>query len=329
MHKPIAAAALASLVLSACAGTPAAPERPVTAAAAAPLPARPEVVFGPPTPMAMADFQVATVLDTQMYQPMATLPACNTRPLGKAAPGPDLAPALALAKAYSDEQQGIGFIVLKDGAIVHESYREGLDESVRTASASMAKSVMALMFGIALDKGMIGSVDDPLERYLPEWAGDPRGAITIRQALQMASGLGPSDFMAVIFAPDVFEAAAQTPLADPPGSSFAYNNAVSQLLGEILDRQVRAQGYAGYPDFLLRELWCPIGGDKALLWVDPSGKARTYAGLHAGIRDYARIGELIRNKGRVGMQQIVPAAWIAEMTTPSAFAIAAISCAAA
>lgn len=315
MTKPFAIALMASIALAGCAAVPDAPL--ADNAAIAPSPPRPFVAFGPPTPMAMADFQVATVRDVDLYQPSATIPACRTRALPSATPDAQMAAALAGAKAYSDEQQGLGFIVLQDGAIVHESYGEGLDASLRTASASMAKSVMALMMGIAIEKQLIASVNDPLSAYLPEWSDDPRGAITLRQALQMASGLGPSDFMNVIFAPDVFAAAAQTPLVGEPGSSFAYNNAVSQLLSEALDRQVRKAGYAGYPDFLLKELWCPMGGEEALLWVDPSGKARGYAGLHAGIRDYARIGEIIRNKGRVGMQQIVPAQWIAEMTTPS------------
>jgi CubicO group peptidase (beta-lactamase class C family) len=257
------------------------------------------------------------VLDVDYYLPQAILPACNARTLPRGDASEALASALPAVKAYSDQEKGYGLIVLKDGVVVHESYGEGLDETLLTASASMAKSVMSLMMGIAIDKGMIGSVDEPLGMYLPEWADDPRGAITIQQALQMASGLAASDLMKVILAEDSFAVAAQTPMEAAPGSTFRYNNAVSQLLGEVLDRQARAAGYAGYPDFLLRELWCPMGGGKALLWVDPAGKARTYAGLHAGIRDYAKIGELIRNKGRVGVQQIVPEAWIAEMTTPS------------
>jgi len=313
MIKPLIACLLTSIALAACTAMPDATMQ--TAASATTQ--RPEVVFGPPTPMDPAANQMVSVLDIDYYQPQATLPACNVRNLPRAEPSGELERALSAVKAYSDREKGYGLIVLQDGAVVHESYAEGLDENLRSASASMAKSVMALMYGIAIDKGMIASVDDPLDAYLTQWADDPRGDITIKQALQMASGLGPSDLFGVIFATDSFAASAQTQLADEPGSIFAYNNAVSQLLGEILDRQVRKAGYAGYPDFLLRELWCPMGGTKAVLWVDPAGKARTYAGLHAGIRDYAKIGELIRNKGRVGKQQIVPAAWIVEMTTPS------------
>lgn len=320
MAKHFVISLSAAFALTACTAmedAPLASAAPAPAPAPAPAMVPPAVTFGPATPMAMADFQAATVLDVDLYQPSATLPACQTRSLPMATPAAPLAAAMAAAKRYSDAQKGLGFIVLQDGMIVHESYREGLDERLRTASASMHKSVMALMMGVAIDKGFIASVDDPLAAYLPEWADDLRGAITLRQALQMASGLGPSDFMNVIFAKDVFAAAAQTPLVDEPGSTFAYNNAVSQLLGEVLDRQVRKADYAGYPDFLLQELWCPMGGEEALLWVDPAGKARAYAGLHAGIRDYARIGEIIRNKGRVGTRQIIPAEWIAEMTTAS------------
>lgn len=268
-------------------------------------------------PMRPDEFQGATILDVDRYRPTYRLTACEAEPFVAGSTDPRLAEALAKARSYSDEEQGVGLIVMHDGQLVLESYADGADETTLTASASKMKSVLALLFGIALDDGLIGSIDDPVGNYIEEWSDDPRGAITLRQLLTMSSGLGQADFMQLIFAPDVGAAALQTPLAIAPDTEFVYSNAVSKLLAIALDRKVVEAGYASLAQFLHSELWCPMGGSEALVWVDPAGKMRGYAGLHASLRDWARVGELIRNKGAANGRQIVPESWIEEMVQPS------------
>lgn len=268
-----------------------------------------------------AFMQTATVLDTHLYQPQAKLKGCEAQsgafPLAK--PTPQLVTAYEKAKEYHDQAKGLGVIVIKDGNILFEDYNPPAKGESLTTSASMMKSVLGLLTGIAVEKGAIKSVDDPVSKYLEEWKGDPRGDITIRQLLTMSSGLGKSNFMKLLLSADINAVAFQTPLAAEPGSKFAYNNAVSQILGIIVDRQIRKKGYRDFRDFMQRELWCPLGNGEAELWIDrEGGSPRFYAGLHASLRDWARVGELIRNKGRVADRQIVSEKWVADMTTPSA-----------
>lgn len=265
----------------------------------------------------LADLQGATTRDVGRYRPALPLADCRKAALPQRVPDARLKAALTEAQAYSDSKSGLGLLVLQDGAIIHEQYAQGLTGDQPLVSASMAKPVLALAIGIAIRKGVIGSIDDPLSRYLPEWAGDPRGAITIEQALQMRTGLGPSDFRAVLLGPDVGAAAMATPLAGEPGASFAYNNAVSQLLVTALDRHLRKSGKPGYAAWLEREMWCPTGNGAASLWADQTGSPRGYAGLNASVHDWARIGEVIRTGGRAGRRQVVPRRWIAAMTQPS------------
>jgi len=269
------------------------------------------------TATTMADLQGATILDVDRYRPTYRLAPCSPSAFPKSVAEGAFADALDQAQAYSNTKNGVGMIVLRDGIIVHENYVAGADGTTPTASASMMKSVLALLVGIALEDGLIGSVDDPVGSYISEWSGDPRGEITIKQLLTMSTGLGQSDFARLLLAPDIGRVALETPLAEKPDGSFSYNNAVSQLLGMVIDRQAAKAGYGGFADFLHRELWCPLGNGEALLWIDGNGKPRGYAGLHAGLYDWARIGELIRNGGKVGDRQLVPAAWIEEMAQPS------------
>lgn len=316
--RALALVMTSALLLPACASLATAPGAAETVAAKTIGPDEASLYSDLDNPMRPDEFQGATILDVERYRPTYHLTACNTAPLPKAVADPKIAAAIAAAKSYSDEQQGVGLIVMKDGKLVHESYADGADETTLTASASQMKSVLALLYGIALDKGLIGSIDDPVGEYVAEWAGDARGEITLRQMLTMSSGLGQANFMQMIFAPDVGAVALQTELASTPGSEFAYGNAVSKVLALALDRRVTAAGYASLEQFLHSELWCQMGGSEALIWLDAAGKMRGYAGLHANLRDWTRIGEIIRNKGRANGKQIVSEAWIAEMAKPSA-----------
>jgi len=268
-------------------------------------------------PMTPADMQGASVLDVERYRPTYAIKGCAVDFPDPADPNAELAEALAKAQAFSDEHKGLGLLVLHGGVPVHESYGEGASTASTSASASMMKSVIALLYGIAIHDGVIGSLDDPVGGYIAEWADDPRGAITLRQMLTMSSGLAPSDFMKIIFAPDIGAEAVKLEMVSEPGSEFSYNNAVTNLLTLALDRALAAKGKGGVLSYLESELWCPIGNGPARVWVDPAGKARGYAGMQATLRDWARIGELIRNRGRANGEQVVPASWIEAMATPS------------
>src|SRR5262249_11768032 len=90
---------------------------------------------------------------------------------------------------YLDRQRATALLILKDGKIVVERYRYGRSERDRFRSFSVAKSVNSLLLGIALDKGLIGSLDDPAEKYVKELEGSAYGGTTLWQLLHMSSGV--------------------------------------------------------------------------------------------------------------------------------------------
>jgi CubicO group peptidase (beta-lactamase class C family) len=166
-------------------------------------------------------------------------------------------------------------------------------------------------------------VDDPVGNYLAEWRDDPRGRITLRQLLQMSSGLAQYRFTLNPFADDnrwlnsgrSGEVVLRTPLADwAPGSRYDYNNINSELLGMVLER---AYGQR-YSALLRDKLWLPMGGERAFVHTDqPGGRAFTSCCLAAPAMDWARVGMLLLGRGRVNGRQLVAPEWIDAMTTPS------------
>jgi CubicO group peptidase (beta-lactamase class C family) len=230
-----------------------------------------------------------------------------------------IAPSAILdGQAYVESHNAFAFLVLRDGKLVHEWYALGMNADNRFSPASMAKSVMALSFGAAKIP-----LDAPVSRWLTEWKDDPRGAITVRQLLTMSSGLEVPPFSPdpagksaqLTFGPDITATALSFKAVAPPGSAFAYGNANSQLAGVILQRATGVR----YADWLSRTVWQPIGASDATVWLDrEGGMARTMCCLQATARDWARVGQLILDRGRVGKKQVIPAGWIAEMIKPSA-----------
>ncbi|WP_101757403.1 serine hydrolase [Oceanicoccus sp. KOV_DT_Chl] len=188
----------------------------------------------------------------------------------------------------------------------------------------MHKTVVALLVGVAIADGAIGSVDDKVVRYFPEWAADSRGAITIRDLLTMSSGLeqypfslnpfaGKSAFR-FLFAGDRERVALTTVQRWQPQATYDYNDINAQLLGLLLERATGMR----YRDYLQEKLWQPMGGQAAQVWLDhEQGLAMTACCLLAPAQDWARIGLLMKNGGELNGKQIIPRDWITAMLTPS------------
>lgn len=270
----------------------------------------------------------ATVLDVELFTPTVTIgDTCAKKPLpnGNTEMTAALAAAIAQADGYSKAQKGVGLVILKDGKILHESYADEATAVTATDSYSMHKSVLALVYGMAIDEGIIGSVNDPAGSYISEWRNDPRGQITLKQLLNMESGLklysfsdADSKSTELLLAADINAVALDYPLADAPGAEFRYNNVNSQVAGVALERALQKNGYESYAEYLEQKLWCPIGNDQARLWLDrEDGAPHYYAGLFTTPHNWARIGELIRNQGKLDDKQIVSAEWIKVMANPS------------
>ncbi len=231
--------------------------------------------------------------------------------------------ALDEAIAYAEEWNSFALIAVHDGVIQLEWYAPGYDRGRMAESMSMHKTIMGIMMGVAIADGRVGSIDDPIGQYIDEWRGDPRGDITIRNLLNMSSGLSRYCFNMNPFSNDFrwlnggysTEAILAIPQAEwLPGTRFEYNDLNAELLGLILKR---AYGMR-YADLLEEKLWRPIGADRARVWIDRvGGDAHTSCCLTASAMDWAKVGHMLLNGGALNGNRVVPEDWVESMTTPS------------
>lgn len=233
--------------------------------------------------------------------------------------------AVTQLTAYAERVDSFALLVHQGSGIQLEAYWQGFGPDDVTETYSMAKSVLGLMIGFAIANGSIRSLDDPVTRYIPEWVGSDREAMTVRDVLQMASGLEHYRFnfsqwqnpynkaLRLFIGPDMEAALLRFGLQAPPGKFF-YNSANSQLLMLILQRSTGRS----YADFVAEKLWQPLGAKPARLWMDrQGGMPKAYSFFQARPRDWLRLGLAIKAGGVVDGKQVIPAEWLEQMTSPS------------
>ena len=258
------------------------------------------------------------------YQPLEEVPGEERAELVMAGPEKRRISQAALSEvlAYGSKTGSVALLVWHDGALQLEHYWPGYDRNTRTDSSSLHKTVLGLLYGAAISDGVIRSPDEPAASYLPEWRGDARAKIRIRDLLQMSSGLEVVAFSAnpftrwwqLLLGEDVTSVSLSVPAVRAPGEQFEYSNFNSQALGVALQR---ASGKR-YAQYLSERLWSRLGAGSASVWLDhEGGMARTYCCLQTTARGWLSVGRLILDQGRVGHEQVVPASWIARMTTPA------------
>jgi CubicO group peptidase (beta-lactamase class C family) len=220
-----------------------------------------------------------------------------------------------LHTALSDTQI-YAAVTVRDGYIVDEYYQEGYDATSLFRLNSSTKSFTSALIGIAIDQGMIDSVEVPIAEYFPQIkeSGDAYWQrITIRHLLTHSSGIGVDDtmFEAWYRSDNWVEFALNRGVVSEPGSRFNYSTAGTHLLAAILQQ---AAGRTVY-DYGREYLFEPLGMDSASWGEDPQGITDGGNGLTLNVYDMAKFGQLFLNGGRWNERQIIPKAWVDESTS--------------
>lgn len=250
------------------------------------------------------------------------------------APRDQLARAIDGLFTAEDIGETRAVVVMADGKLAAERYGPGYDKDTRLVSWSMAKTVTAVLIGMLVADGKL-SLDDPAPVSLWQRPGDPRAAITLRHLLQMRSGLRhtesgdppyESSEVRMLFLDgrdDMARWAKEQPLEAEPGKVFEYSSNTTVILADIAanaltDSTKPDARRKAVADYLQERLFGPLDMRSMVLEFDASGTLIGGSLMHATARDWAKLGEMLRLKGRAPAgEQLVPQRWVEGMVTPS------------
>jgi CubicO group peptidase (beta-lactamase class C family) len=221
-----------------------------------------------------------------------------------------------------------GLLIVRNGEIQFEKYLLGNDEHTRWMSMSVVKSMTATLIGTAIRDGYIASIDDPIVNYLPRFEGTAYDGVTVRNLLQMTSGVAwnetytdpSSDRRRMLEAQiaqqpgAILDLMAALPRAAEPGTRWNYSTGETQVAGAL----VRAATGMPVADYLSEKIWSKAGMESDATWwlESPDGLEVGGSGLSATLRDYARFGIFLLNDGVINGERMLPEGWIEAASTP-------------
>ena len=219
-----------------------------------------------------------------------------------------------------------GLIVIRDGVILYESYDFGNDETTKWVSFSVTKSVTSMLLGAAIKDGHIKSVEDKVTIYLPQLLNSNYQDVSIKQVLQMSSGidwnedyedpLSDVNIAGALNSLNLYEYLNNLNKKSSAGNEFNYNTGETNLIGGI----VRAAIGDNLSNYLEKKIWKPFGMEFNAYWVIDTDYEQELGGccLNATLRDYARLGMFAMNNGKLNNGvEILPKNWMKDSTTPS------------
>ena len=243
---------------------------------------------------------------------------------------PHAAPSAETQKLL-EELKTTALVMIDQGKISYEQYSlsGGVDEV--SGSFSMAKSIVGILTGFALQDGAIPRIDAEIKTWIPEYADRPEGKITVRDLLTMSSGLNWDEAYwnpfsittEAYYGSTLINTSLKQRLVNEPGKVFSYQSGSTQLLGLLVSRAVNKS----LSQYASEKLWQPLGAEKPALWsIDHSENLneanihpaveKAYCCFNARARDFAKIGQFILQGGSWNGKPLLDANYVQEMTSP-------------
>lgn len=225
-------------------------------------------------------------------------------------------------ESWVNSEWTTGLLIAHQGEILFEGYGYERTKYMRLTSWSMAKSVTSILLGICLDKKLIHSYDDPAKKYVPELNGTLHGDVTLRNLTNMCSGASINHdrdnnkiYPSAINGKNT--SIKRTVMewnfrAEDQGVRYNYNELCPLAIGMV----IRAATGTSLSEFASENLWKPLGAEADAYWLTDSEKCEfNCIGFSARLRDWARLGMMIVNRGKYNGQRIVSEKWIDEITS--------------
>lgn len=222
-----------------------------------------------------------------------------------------------------EKYETVAFLVIKDTTICAEKYWNGYGERSLSNSFSMAKSIVSLLVGCAIDDGYIKSIDQPVSDFLPTLPQLKNKQLTLRSLLTMSAATDWEEAHSSLFTvtteayygDDLWVLMQQLKLKGTPDKEFEYQSGVTQLLAFVLQQAIGKN----LSDYASGKLWTPIQAENDALWSldHKNGMEKAYCCFNSNARDFARLGQLVLNGGCWNGRQLVPAIYLKEAITPA------------
>ncbi|MGK7394879.1 MAG: serine hydrolase domain-containing protein [Candidatus Cyclobacteriaceae bacterium M3_2C_046] len=222
-----------------------------------------------------------------------------------------------------EDLEPVAFLVVQDQEILYEEYWDGYDENSYSNSFSMAKSIVGLCIGAAIDQGYIKSIDQKVGDFLPEYRLKDNNQLTIRHLLTMSSGLNWNESYwnpfsvttQAYYGDNLEELVLDLQVVDQPGQEFKYLSGNTLVLAVLLKH---ATGM-NLSDFASKFIWQPIGAKNNALWSldHEDGMEKAYCCFNSNARDFARIGQMLLDSGRWEGKQVISSQFIHEALQPA------------
>lgn len=227
----------------------------------------------------------------------------------------------AADRAYLEEYETRAYLIIKDGHIFFEEYWFDLEQDALHGSFSMAKSIVSMLIGIAIEEGHIAGLEADMADLLPNYNDAMLRGIPLRDVLSMASGLslGIDDYVSpfsimtrAYYGHSFHDIISHIERKRPTGEFFEYTDIQTLLLGAVL------QETTGMPvsEYASQKLWQPLHAEHDALWsfYRQDGYQKAFCCFTATARDYARLGQLVLQAGRWNDVQLVPETYLQEAT---------------
>lgn len=218
----------------------------------------------------------------------------------------------------------IAYLIIKNDSLWYERYYDGYNEHSLTNSFSMAKSIISLILGKAIELGYIQSIDDKVKTYLPQLKGKFADELTLKHLVSMRSGLqwdesyySPFSITTkAYFYNNLSKAMLNLPISSKPGDRFKYQSGDTQLLAMVLQKTLPMS----ISEFLSRYFWIPMGAEHNALWQisTDDNLEKAYCCVASNARDFARFGKLYLNHGNWNNRQLIDSNYVQQSITAAA-----------
>ncbi len=210
---------------------------------------------------------------------------------------------------FLEKTKTIGFLIIRNDSILYEFISSEFAKSKTFTSFSIAKSFLSILVGIAIDQGYLPSTEEPVLKYIPELQGRISDNLKISHLLNHTSGLQTPNINTVYYGANYQKMIMKIKQKNPPPADFKYNNMNSQLIGFILERATKQK----LQDFFYQNLWRKLQPESTLSWSldnKRNNNLKVFCCMNGEMRDFAKFGRLLLNKGKFQEEQIISHQWV-------------------